>query len=89
MAYPEQAMQAEDLAALKRGDVFYVVDTDTGSVLKAVIGGNNPDTVVLLNYAQFPVGSFSLSSAIERRRVFDYEESPYYKTREDAIRALG
>lgn len=89
MAYPEQAMQAEDLAALKRGDVFYVVDEDTGGVLKAVIGGNNPDTVVLFNYAQFPVGSFSLSSAINRRRIFERDEqSPYYRTREDAVRAL-
>lgn len=84
------AMQADDLAALRGGDIFYVIDRDAGSVLEAVVGGNDPDVVVLFTHQKFPVGSFSLSTAINQRRVFETsEESPYYKTKEDAIKALG
>lgn len=84
------AMQADDLAALRGGDIFYVIDRDAGSVLEAVVGGNDPDVVVLFTYQKFHVGSFSLSTAINQRRVFETsEESPYYKTKEDAMRALN
>ena len=83
-----QPMQADDLAQMRRGYTFYVVDHDDGTVLEAVVSGIDGDTVVLHNMQMFPVGQFSLKTAIAQRRIYADDPSPYYWTRDDARRAV-
>lgn len=81
-------MHADDLKALRPGDVFYVTDTDEGSVFEAVVSNVDGDTVVMKRYDQLPVGGFSLRVAIHQRLIYADDPSPYYKTRRDAERSL-
>lgn len=81
-------MQADDLAQMRPGYTFYVVDHDDGTVLEAVVSNVDPDIVILHNIQMLPVGRFSLATAIAQRRIYADDPSPYYWTRDDARRAV-